>query len=149
MAGLTKVAIKWFGDEAEKAVMDNLERAYHDAARKMTAEVRANAPRGDTGALAASITWAADRKKTRIRAYVGAVQGSQAIPYIFRQEFGFNWTSKKLREDTLERIPFQEPKYFLSSVIRANRGDIMRMIRQAGERVNRTRFFKGVTSIVG
>lgn len=149
MSGTTKVLFRWFGDEAEKVVLDQLERAYHDAARKMTAEVRANAPKGETGALASSITWAADRKKTRVRAYVGAVQGSPAIPYIFRQEFGFNWVSKKLREDTLERIPQQEPKYFLSSVIRANRGDIMKMLREAGERMKRVRFTKGVTSIIG
>lgn len=147
--GATKTLINWMGDKYEKKLDDELARVYARESAGVAAQARTNAPGGDSGELAASIDWDMIRTKSGPRAWIGPKAGSPAADYAARVEFGFNYLSGKLRSDALDRVPIQEPQPYLSPALNASRPEIMRAIRKAGERTARSRFTKGVFSVVG
>lgn len=147
--GLTKVAVITYFDQMEDELFKRLGDVYRKEATKALAMAKSLAPTGDTGNLKGELQMGYNATFPRVQAWVGIPVGSDSLPYARRVEFGFNWQSNKIREDSMGRVPMQEPKPFLMPSINASRGDIMRAIRRAGEETARIRYSKAVTRVLG
>ena len=132
-----KGALIWGWDSIRNQLLTELEQTYKREAAKIASKASSDAP----GSIGGDISWEVvrDDRTGRVKGYVGLRQGAGSAAYARRIEFGFNWTSNKLRDDSLGRTPIQEPNSFLRSNLQASRGEIMRAIRVVGTKISKAR----------